>query len=288
MSLDDLRKEIDQKFVDTLEPELWESIRTMDAGQNEFGYDPFGFEPEFLKYISPFAQFFYSKYFRAETHDIQNVPASGRVMLVANHSGQIAIDGFIVGCAMLFEHDPPRIVRSMVEHWVPSIPFVSTFLSRAGQVVGTRENARILLKRGGLLQVFPEGVRGISKTYDNAYEMVDFGLGFMRLALETDTPIVPVGVVGGEEQMPSVLNLKGVADALGMPSFPITPAMAVLGPLGAMPLPVKYRLYFGEPMRFEGESDDEDRVIRGKVKRVRAAISTLIERGLDERDGVFF
>lgn len=288
MALDDLRKEIDQKFVDTLEPELWERIRTMDAGQNEFGYDPFGFEPEFLKYISPFAQFFYNRYFRAEAHDIHNVPGSGRVMLVANHSGQIAIDGFIVGCAMLFEHDPPRIVRSMVEHWVPSIPFVSTFLSRAGQVVGTRENARILLDRGGLLQVFPEGVRGISKTYDQAYQMVDFGLGFMRLALETQTPIVPVGVVGGEEQMPSVLNLKGVADTLGMPSFPITPAMAVLGPIGALPLPVKYRLYFGEPMVFEGENDDEDRVIRGKVNRVRSAIADLLERGLQERDGVFF
>lgn len=288
VSIKDVRDEIDQRFIDTMDPELWESIRNMDAGQNEYGYDPFGFEPEFLKYVSPFAQFLYRKYFRADVHDIQHVPESGRVMLIANHSGQIAIDGFIVGCSMLFDHDPPRIVRSMVEHWVPTIPFVSTFMARAGQVVGTRENARILLDRGGLLSVFPEGVRGISKTYDEAYNMVPFGLGFMRLALETNTPIVPVGVVGGEEQLPSVFNFKKLGDLLGMPAFPITPTMLMLGPAGAMPLPVKYRLYFGEPMTFEGKSDDEDRVVRGKVNRVQEAIAALIERGLDEREGVFF
>lgn len=278
----------DQWFIDSFDPNLWEAIRTMEAGQNEYGYDPFGFHPEYLKYVGPFAQFFYRQYFRAEVNDIDRVPNEGRVMLIANHSGQIAIDGMILGSAMLFDHKPPRMVRSMVEHWVPTIPFVSTFMARAGQVVGTRENARLLLDRGGCLVAFPEGVRGISKTYDRAYQLEEFGLGFMRLALETNTPIVPVGIVGGEEQMPSVYNLKGVADMLGIPSFPITPTMLMFGPLGALPLPVKYHLYFGEPMKFEGKFDDEDKVIRAKVDVVKDAISGLLQRGLQEREGVFF
>ena len=288
MAFDWLKDEIDQRLIDAMDPELWEEIRTMDAGQNEYGYDPFGFEPEFMKYVNPFAHWFYTKYFRAEVHDIDNVPAKGRVMLISNHSGQVAIDGMILACSLLFDMHPPRMARSMVEHWIPTIPFVSTFMARAGQVVGTRENARILLERGGCLSVFPEGVRGISKTYDKAYQMVPFGLGFMRMALETNTPIVPVGVVGGEEQMPSIYNVKSLAKALGMPAFPITPTMLMMGPLGAMPLPVKYRLYFGEPMTFEGKPDDEDKVIRAKVDRVQGAINTLLERGLDEREGVFF
>ena len=282
------REKVDQWFIDSFDPELWDAICKMDAGQNEYGYDPFGFHPEYLKYLGPTAQWLYHHYFRAETHDIQNVPDKGRVILIANHSGQIAIDGMILGSAMLFDHKPPRIVRSMVEHWVPTIPFVSTFMARAGQVVGTRENARLLLDRGGCLAAFPEGVRGISKTFDRAYQLTEFGLGFMRLALETNTPIVPVGVVGGEEQMPSVYNFEKAANLFGLPAFPITPAMLLLGPLGAMPMPVKYRLYFGEPMHFEGKFDDEDKVIQAKVDVVKSSINALISRGLEEREGVFF
>ena len=286
--MSDLRDSIDQWFIDSFDPKLWDAIRTMDAGQNEHGYDPFGFHPDYLKYVGPFAQFFYNHYFRTEVHNIDRVPDKGRVILIVNHSGQIAIDGMILGSAMLFDHSPPRMVRSMVEHWVPTIPFVSTFMARAGQVVGTRENARLILDREGCLVAFPEGVRGISKTFDRAYQLVDFGLGFMRLALETNTPIVPVGIVGGEEQMPSIYNLKSAARILGLPAFPITPAMLLLGPLGALPMPVKYHLHFGEPMTFEGKFDDEDRVIQAKVDVVKSAITELLQEGLKERKGVFF
>lgn len=283
-----LRKRLDDALVDTIDPSVWQNIRAMDAGQNEFGFDPFGFEPEFLKYIVPFAETLYRKYFRTEVHGIDNIPDSGRVLLIANHTGQIPIDGFLIGCAMLFDKHPARMVRSMVEHWVPTIPFVSWFLARAGQVVGTRENCRILLGRDGCILVFPEGVRGINKTYDRAYELARFGLGFMRLALETDTPIVPVGVVGGEEQMPTIWNFESLGKLFGMPAFPITPTFPLLGPLGALPLPVKYRLYFGEPMHFEGASDDEDRVVGAQVDLVKDAIRGLVDRGLEEREGVFF
>lgn len=283
-----IRDRVDQWCVDTLEPGVWERIRSMDAGQNEYGYDPFGFDPEYLKYVGPVAQWLYRSYFRVETTGIQSVPEKGRVMLIANHSGQIALDGMMLGSALLFDRRPPRMVRAMVEHWVPTLPFVSTFMARAGQVVGTRENARLLLEREGCLAVFPEGVRGISKTYDKAYQMVDFGLGFMRLALETGTPIVPVGIVGAEEQMPAVYNVKSIAKLLGMPAFPVTPAMLMLGPIGALPLPVKYRLHFGEPLTFEGKPDDEDRVVRQKVEVVQAEIAKLIERGLEDRNGEFF
>jgi 1-acyl-sn-glycerol-3-phosphate acyltransferase len=193
----------------------------------------------------------------------------------------------MIGTACLLRKDPPRMIRSMVEHWVPTLPFVSWMFARVGQVVGTRENARILLRRGSSLLVFPEGARGISKTYDRAYELEEFGLGFMRLALETNTPIVPVGVVGAEEQMPAIANLEGLGKLLGMPAFPITPTWPLLGPLGALPLPVKYRLYFGQPLRFEGAPDDEDRIVRAQVEQVKDAIRGLLERGLREREGVF-
>jgi 1-acyl-sn-glycerol-3-phosphate acyltransferase len=159
--------------------------------------------------------------------------------------------------------------------------------SRNGAVAGTPETCREMLEAGEAVLVFPEGVRGMNKLYRDRYKLQRMGLGFMRLALEAQVPIVPVAVVGSEEQQPGLANLRGIAGALGMPAFPVTPTFPLLGPLGLLPLPVKYRIYFGEPMQFEGSPTDEDGVVQEKVDRVREAIEALFARGLEERRGVF-
>jgi 1-acyl-sn-glycerol-3-phosphate acyltransferase len=143
-----------------------------------------------------------------------------------------------------------------------------------------------LLESDEALLVFPEGARGISKSFDKRYNLVDFGLGFMRLALETGTPIIPVAVIGGEEQYISVGNFASLAKLLRMPNMPILPQLLL--PFGALPLPTRYRIYFGEPMRFEGDPDDDDAVIEEKVFVVKATIQSMINRGLKARKSVFF
>jgi 1-acyl-sn-glycerol-3-phosphate acyltransferase len=144
-----------------------------------------------------------------------------------------------------------------------------------------------MLRHEECVAAFPEGVRGMNKLFKDRYVLQRFGTGFMRLALETHTPIVPVGIVGSEEQNPGLANLEGLGRALGMPAFPITWAFPWLGPLGMLPLPVKYHLYFGEPMTFEGDASDEDGVIEEKVGAVKSGIEALLQRGLRERGGVF-
>ncbi len=175
----------------------------------------------------------------------------------------------------------------MVERWVPTLPFVSWFMARAGQIVGTRSNFRRLAEQGEAILVFPEGVRGISKTFDKAYQLQEFGLGFMRLALENDLPIVPIAVIGAEEQAPSLYNFKALGRLMGMPAFPITPTFPLLGPLGLLPYPTRYRIYFGEPMQFEGDPDEEDRSISSKVDLVKDAISSMLDQGLRNRKNIF-
>lgn len=248
------------------------------------GVDAFGFDPEWGKVALAFAAFLHRKYFRTEVFGAENVP-SGRVLLVANHSGQIPIDGAIIGASMFLDVDPPRFIRAMVEKWSQSLPFVSVFFSRVGQVVGVPENARRLLERDEALLVFPEGARGISKPFRDRYRLVDFGLGFMRLAIETGTPIVPIAVIGGEEQYISVGNFDRVAKMFRMPAFPVIPQLLIPG--GQLPLPTRYRLYFGEPMRFDGDPDDDDTVIGEKVWVVRSTIQSMLSRGVRARKTIF-
>lgn len=246
----------------------------------EFGVDPFGYDPDYaLSAVAPLV-WLYKHYFRVECHGLAKVPP-GRVFLIPNHSGQLPFDGAMIGIAMLIEALPPRGVRTMVEKWVATLPYVSTTYSRVGSIVGTPDNCRRLLLLDQAVLAFPEGMKAITKPYAERYQLQPFGLGFMRLALETGTPIVPVGVVGAEEQAPALVDLKGVARVLGLPSLPVTPWGVPL------PLPVKYHLHFGDPLSFQGSPDEDDAELERKVEVVRGAIRGLLERGLAERKGVF-
>lgn len=251
---------------------------------NEVGFDPFGFDPETGRYALAMAALLHRLYFRTEVKGIDRLP-TGRALVIANHSGQVPIDGLIIGASLMLDAEPPRFPRSMVEKWSAELPFVSVFFPRCGQVVGSPDNARRLLEQDEVLVVFPEGSRGISKTFDHRYQLVDFGLGFMRLALETGTPIVPVAVIGGEEQYVSVADIKPLAKVLGMPAFPIIPQLFT-GMV--LPLPVKYHLHFGQPLTFTGDPDDDDSVIEQKVWTVKQTIQSMVNRGLKERRGLFF
>jgi len=272
--------------VRDLSRELDDRIRKLPTRLNEFGYDPWGLHPATVRDTILPALALYKYYFRVETHDIERVPP-GRTLLIANHAGQLPFDAAMISVAMLVEAEPPRIVRGMAEYWVSELPWVSVFAARGGAASGTPDTCREMLEAGEAVLVFPEGVRGMNKLYKDRYKLQRFGTGFMRLALEAQAPIVPVAVVGSEEQQPGLANIKSLGRALGMPAFPITATFPWLGPLGMLPLPVKYHLYFGEPLHFTGSPTDEDAVIDEKVETVRSAIEALFERGLAERRGVF-
>ena len=251
---------------------------------NEFGFDPFGLSREHVSGAIRFATWMYRNYFRAQAFGIENIPIEGRVLFVSNHSGQLPFDGLAIGAACFLEPTAPRLLRSMVEYFVPSVPFASYLFARWGQITGTPENCRRLLSAEEAVLVFPEGARGISKPFAKRYQLAPFGKGFMRLALEMQTPIVPVAVIGAEEQAPA-WNFKSLAKLVRAPSFPIVPYPPFI-PL--VPLPTKYRIYFGEAMRFTGDPDDDDAVLDGQVAQVRATIQSMLHVGLRDREHVFW
>jgi 1-acyl-sn-glycerol-3-phosphate acyltransferase len=278
------RRIADDAATATLGKDFEQRSRRIREHYQALGDDPFGLDPDLVMRAAAATVLFHRRYFRTEVHGIERVPA-GRALLIANHSGQLPIDAVIVCLSMFLDADPPRLVRSMVEKWAQTLPFVAPMFSRLGHVVGVPDNCRRLLDRGELILAFPEGVRGISKPYTKRYQLEEFGTGFMRLALSTSSPVVPVAIIGAEEQYVSVGNLEWAAKALGLPALPIVPQLALPG--GLLPLPTKYRLYFGDPLEVKGEPDDEDRV-RSQVWLVKQTISSLLQQGLQQRKSIFF
>ena len=260
-----------------------QAMRTL----NSAGFDPWGMDPETAKAALGALRWVYRDYFRVETTGIERIP-QGRVLLVANHGGQIPIDGLLVSMATVLEGGPPRIARGMVDRFVPMIPWVSTLFSRCGQMVGDHRLCRELLARDECVLVFPEGTKGSGKTIFERYQLQKFGTGFLRLALETQAPIVPVAVIGSEETYPGLMGLRPIAKRLGLPYLPITPFFPLLGVLGILPLPAKITLRFGEPMRFELPEDAPETLVEAKVEEVRTALQREIQIGLEKRGGAIF
>ncbi len=278
------REVVDDLALRALGPDWGERTAIVRERYDRMGGDPFGFDPEFTKLTAMGGAAMHRLYFRTSVHGIEHVP-EGRALLIANHSGQIPLDGMVIAMAMPMDPDPPRVLRAMVEKWAQTLPFVSSFFNRTGQVVGVPENCERLLEREELILAFPEGTRGISKPFTRRYQLEEFGLGFMRLAIQMRAPIVPVAVIGAEEQFINVGNLDWLAKAIGAPVLPIIPQLLIGG---MFPLPTKYHLYFGEPLRFEGDPDDDDGVIEEKVWLVRQTIQSMISKGLKERKSLFF
>jgi 1-acyl-sn-glycerol-3-phosphate acyltransferase len=221
----------------------------------------------------------YRAYFRVECHGIETLPP-GPVLLAANHGSHVlSWDGAMIVSACLLEADPPRLVHGMAEHRLMELPVLGAVARRIGAVDGHRAACRDLLRAGAAVLTFPEGVKALEKPFRERYRLRPFGHGFMHVALATGAPVVPVGVIGAEEEAPLLASPRWLARLLRTPVAPITPTLLV-------PLPVKYRLYFGGPLRFDGPPTPE--YVARSVRRVHGALEKLIGRGLAERRRIFF
>lgn len=237
------------------------------------GYDPWGFNLDTAKIGFQAVRWLYEHYFRVEAHGLENVPPEGRLLIIGNHSGQLPMDGVMVSYAICNNPAGARLPRAMVERWFPTVPFIGNLINSLGGVIGDPINCAKMLEREEAIVVFPEGIRGSGKPYRLRYQLQRFGHGFMHLAMEHKTPIVPVGVVGCEETMPSLTNIKPLADLLGMPYFPLAPLL---------PLPAKIHINFGEPLYYANDAANAA-VVERRVEEVRDAIRGLIETGLAQR-----
>ncbi len=253
--------------------------------------DDFGFDPVYEEKALPLFNFLYEKYFRVEVEGVSRIP-QGRCLLVSNHSGTVPYDGIMMKLAVKREHPDKRDVRWLAEDSIFHFPFIGSFTNRIGAVRACQENAERLLRQEALVAVFPEGVKGIGKLFKERYRLQRFGRGgFVKLCLRTGTPIVPVAIVGAEETMPMLGKLESFTKALGLPYIPLTPTFPLLGPLGLLPAPTKWKMLFGEVITFYGhgpEAADDEILVNRLSERVRATIQAMLDRAVGARRSVWF
>jgi 1-acyl-sn-glycerol-3-phosphate acyltransferase len=254
--------------------------------------DEFGFDPVYEQRLQPFLDLLYERYFRVEVHGAEHVPAEGRCLLVANHSGTLPLDGVMLRLGVQREHPQHRNVRWLAEDVIFHFPFLGSIANRIGAVRACQENAERLLGHGALVAVFPEGMKGIGKLYKDRYRLQRFGRGgFVKLALRTRTPVVPVSVVGGEETNPMLTRVEYLTKVLGFSYLPVTPTFPLLGPLGLVPAPTKWKIFFGPPVDLSGYGAEaaEDEILVGRLtESVRSSIQERLDRAVRERRSVWF
>ncbi len=251
----------------------------LDVSWNEAGIDPFGVSREHVARLMTILDVFSRRYFDLEVHGIEHVPDRGRCMIVGNHSGGFALDGAMVLASLFFRKDPPRLAQGMVEKFLNKLPFANLWANRAGQFTGLPEHAERLLDEERALLVFPEGAKGTEKLFKNRYDLLEFGTGFVRLAIAKKAPIVPFGFLGGGEAVPTIRNAYTLGKLLGVPYVPVTPWGLPI------PLPVHLDLLFGEPLFFEGTGNEDDEYIRECVAKVKASIRKILDDGMARRSG---
>ncbi|MFT4287777.1 lysophospholipid acyltransferase family protein [Nocardioides sp.] len=258
---------------------------TGDYVVDEFGFDAELTQRFLFSALRPVAE----KWFRIEVIGAENIPTEGGALIVSNHSGTLPMDALMT---LVQVHDHTgRFLRPLGADLVFQMPFVSSLARKSGATLACNEDAERMLRGGELVGVWPEGFKGIGKPYSERYKLQRFGRGgFVSAALRTGVPIVPVSVVGAEEIYPLVGNLPSLARVLGLPYLPITPFFPLLGPLGAIPLPSKWLIEFGEPIRtdeYDAGAADDPMLVFNVTDQVRETIQQTLYSLLMKRESVF-
>ena len=258
----------------------------------DYEVDDFGFDRDLTEHVlAPPFRPLYQKWFRVEASGLEHVPDTGGALVVANHSGTIAVDSVMTSLALLDHHPAHRHLRMLGADLVFRTPGLGPLARKAGHTLACNPDAERLLAAGELVGVWPEGFKGVGKPFSERYKLQRFGRGgFVSAALRRGVPIIPCSIVGAEEIYPMIGNARTLARLLGLPYFPITPTFPLLGPLGVVPLPSKWLIEFGEPIPTAGlgaGAAEDPMLVFNLTDQVRETIQQTLYRLLLQRRSVF-
>jgi 1-acyl-sn-glycerol-3-phosphate acyltransferase len=258
---------------------------TGDFTVDDYGFDREVTEQFLLAAVRPIA----NKWFRVEVRGAENIPAEGGALVVSNHSGTVPVDGLVT--AVSIRDHTGRFLRPLGADLVFKLPIIGDLARKGGATLACNDDAERMLRGGELVGVWPEGFKGIGKPFSERYKLQRFGRGgFVSAAIRTGVPIIPTSVVGAEEIYPLVGNIPSLARLLGVPYLPITPLFPLLGPLGLVPLPSKWLIEFGEPIRtddYDVGAAEDPMLVFNVTDQVRESIQQTLYTLLMKRKSVF-
>ncbi|HEY9712077.1 MAG TPA: lysophospholipid acyltransferase family protein [Chroococcales cyanobacterium] len=252
--------------------------------------DEFGFSISTIRQWQPFFQFLYEGYFEVNMVGLENIPKDGRAILIGNHSGVIPMDAFMTFTGLILHHPQPRRVRFLAHHFLRCSPCLRHLICGFGGVPASYTVAKRLLENEELVFFYPEGARGTGKPFRNRYHLCEFDSGFVKAAIETGSPIIPITTVGGDEIYPLLGNLRAVARLLETPYWPITPTFPWLPFFAScIPLPVKFLIEIGKPVYLDYEPEKScDRQLRKQLAhQFQGTIQAELNRLLKKRQSMF-
>jgi 1-acyl-sn-glycerol-3-phosphate acyltransferase len=260
--------------------------------RGDYSVDDFGFDPELTdRVLLALARPLYNSWFRVETTGLENIPNDSAALVVANHSGTIAVDSVMAQVALHDEHPAHRHLRMLGANLVFQTPFLGEVARKAGHTLACHPDAERLLSDGEVVGVWPEGFKGIGKPFSQRYKLQRFGRGgFVAAAIKTGAPIIPTAIVGAEEIYPMIYNSRTIARILGLPYFPITPTFPWLGPLGMVPLPSKWLIHFGDAIptdHYPPSAAEDPMIVFELTDQVREQIQQSLYRLLVKRPSAF-
>lgn len=256
----------------------------------DYMVDEFGYDAEFAEQVVlPVLRPLFNTWFRVDVVGVNNIPFDGPALIVANHAGVLPLDALMTSVAVHDHHPARRAVRILAADLVFTLPLLGPIARKAGHTLACAPDTHRLLTNGELAAVFPEGYKGLGKCFGDRYRLARFGRGgFAAAALRAGAPIIPCAIVRSEEIYPMVANVGPLARMLGLPYFPITPTFPLTGLMGLAPLPSKWSIEFGTPIRTSSCIDAEDpMVVFGLADHVRQTISCLLRQRLAARNNVF-
>ena len=257
----------------------------------DYETDEWGLDWELLDTIRPFTDFLFNYYWRVEVTGIEHIPNNSRALIVSNHSGQLPFDGAMIGTAILNQHPSQRLIRNLYASWFPTLPFVSVLLERMGQVMANVDNGTRLLEQDELVGVYPEGYKGVGKLYKDRYKLARFGRGgFVKMALNTGSPIIPTAVVGAEETYVALAKSSLLAKLTGFPYFPLSLRFPWFGLFGVVPFPTKWYIDFSQPIPMDvyGPNAANNLILVSQLtNQTRNIVQSMINERLAQRRSVF-
>jgi len=254
----------------------------------EYEIDEFGYDQDLNEtVVMPLARLLYRSWFGVQTRHIERVPDAGGALVVCNHSGVLPVDAVMLQVGLLDEHPAHRHLRLLGADLVYSLPFLSHVARKSGHALACPADAERLFGAGELVGVCPEGFKGLGKPFSQRYRLQRFGRGgFAASAIRAGVPIIPCAIVGAEEIYPMIGNARPLARLLGFPYFPITPLFPWFGALGAIPLPSRWLIGFGEPVptgNYGTAAADDPATVFELTDQVRETIQQMLYELLLER-----